>query len=82
MTLVRVCVQVRIKVPGVWFEGDMTPAEKAKKYTAVAVEYIKERSFTVEGGRTQRREKAEAIRFQIVEDVAVQPSHTGMCNGI
>ena len=56
----QVELSVQILIPGHWFNG-LVGAEKAKKFTATAVEYANCRQF----GAARSLVKTEAIRFQV-----------------
>ncbi|KAK3288232.1 hypothetical protein CYMTET_4288 [Cymbomonas tetramitiformis] len=68
----QVDLSVQILIPGHWFNG-LVGAEKAKKYTATAVEYANCRQF----GAARSLVKTEAIRFQVDADVLESPDHEG-----
>ena len=63
---------VEIKIPGSWF-NEMTAAERKLSFDCVAVEFAKNRDF----GSGSRLTKHDAIRFQVVQDAALEESHPG-----
>lgn len=56
----QVDLSVVVSIPGKWF-NDMSPEERAKSFSATAVEYATVRQF----GRGNACARTEGIRFQV-----------------
>mmetsp|Transcript_11825 Transcript_11825/g.24822 ORF Transcript_11825/g.24822 Transcript_11825/m.24822 type:complete len:277 (+) Transcript_11825:65-895(+) len=68
----QVRLQVQIKVPGAWW-NNMTPADRCKTFTGIAVEYNSKHPIKTRNAWTTEPH----IRFQCAEDMADEPDHPG-----
>ena len=72
----QVDLSVEIEVPGNWFGGSLTSAEKREKYKAQAVEFAEVREFP--GPHKQsKKTKDPAIRFICIADAQHDPNSPG-----
>ena len=66
-------LRVRIKIPGVWFQG-LSGAERSVKYEAEAYDFVDAHVFKKNG---KAQPPCPAIKFLCEEDVFEDPKHAG-----
>ena len=71
----QVRLRVEVNIPGSWFGGELTAAERREYYSATAVDYAEVHQFGVGRGCT----KEKAIRFLCIQSGTVAVSILRFC---